>query len=116
MIVSDIIVIEIAIEMENGHSDQGPDSFTWEAVTESNMDNANTDLILAAKLGKSLLEQNEELSSRYYKIVRKLEVAFIWIFIYFFLIWLWQHIKSYSRHGVNMVKIWSSFRINLFLG
>ena len=71
--------------MENGHSDQGPDSFTWEAVTESNMDNANTDLILAAKLGKSLLEQNEELSSRYYKIVRKLEVAFIWISIHLFL-------------------------------
>ena len=102
--------------MENGHSDQGPDSFTWEAVTESNMDNANTDLILAAKLGKSLLEQNEELSSRYYKIVRKLEVASIWIFICFFLIWLWQHIKSYSRHGVYMVKIWSSFWINLFVG
>ena len=47
------------------------------AIDIDNMDNANTDLILAAKLGKSLLEQNEELSSRYYKIVRKLEVAFI---------------------------------------
>ena len=61
--------------MENGHTEHGPGSFTWEAVTEGSMDNSNTDLILAAKLGKSLLEQNEELSSQYYKIVRKLETV-----------------------------------------
>ena len=70
-IIPDIIVIA----MENGHTDHGPGSFTWEAVSEGSMDNANTDLILAAKLGKSLLEQNEELSSQYYKIVRKLETV-----------------------------------------
>ena len=70
-IISDAIVIA----MENGHTEHGPGSFTWEAVTEGSMDNANTDLILAAKLGKSLLEQNEELSSQYYKIVRKLETV-----------------------------------------
>ena len=61
--------------MENGHTDNGPGSFTWEAVSEGSLDTANTDLILAAKLGKSLLEQNEELSSQYYKIVRKLETV-----------------------------------------
>jgi len=48
-------------------------SFTWE--TPCYDDQSQTDLILAAKLGKSLLEQNEELSTEYYKIVRKLETA-----------------------------------------
>ena len=50
-------------------------SFTWE--TPCYEDSGQTDLILAAKLGKSLLEQNEELSAEYYKIVRKLEVCFV---------------------------------------
>ena len=50
-------------------------SFTWE--TPCYEDSGQTDLILAAKLGKSLLEQNEELSAEYYKIVRKLEVCFL---------------------------------------
>ena len=52
-------------------------SFTWETpAAYYEPDQAGqTDLILAAKLGKSLLEQNEELSAEYYKIVRKLEVG-----------------------------------------
>ena len=75
--------------MENGHHGRPADdaherevgeveSYTWEAVTAGccydTGDPGQTDLILAAKLGKSLLEQNEELSADYYKIVRKLEV------------------------------------------
>ena len=76
--------------MENGHHGRPADdahekevgeveSYTWEAVTAGccydTGDPGQTDLILAAKLGKSLLEQNEELSADYYKIVRKLEVC-----------------------------------------
>ena len=34
------------------------------------------DLVLAAKLGKTLLEQNEELNSENYRHLRKLEVRF----------------------------------------
>ena len=49
-------------------------SFTWETPCYDDP-GGQTDLILAAKLGKSLLEQNEELSAEYYKIVRKLEVS-----------------------------------------
>ena len=76
--------------MENGHHGRPAEdaherevgeveSYTWEAVTAGccydTGDPGQTDLILAAKLGKSLLEQNEELSADYYKIVRKLEVS-----------------------------------------
>ena len=50
-------------------------SFTWETPACYEDQTGQTDLILAAKLGKSLLEQNEELSAEYYKIVRKLEVG-----------------------------------------
>merc|ERR1719195_2162472 len=61
--------------MESGEVE----SYTWEAVTAGccydTGDPGQTDLILAAKLGKSLLEQNEELSADYYKIVRKLETV-----------------------------------------
>ena len=52
-------------------------SFTWETPACYEDQAGQTDLILAAKLGKSLLEQNEELSAEYYKIVRKLEVGLI---------------------------------------
>ena len=50
-------------------------SFTWETPAWPEDPAGQTDLILAAKLGKSLLEQNEELSAEYFKIVRKLEVG-----------------------------------------
>ena len=50
-------------------------SYTWETQTCFEDQGQNNDLILAAKLGKSLLEQNEELTAEYYKIVRKLEVC-----------------------------------------
>ena len=52
-------------------------SFTWETPACYEDQTGQTDLILAAKLGKSLLEQNEELSAEYYKIVRKLEVGLL---------------------------------------
>ena len=52
-------------------------SFTWETPACYEDQSGQTDLILAAKLGKSLLEQNEELSAEYYKIVRKLEVGLL---------------------------------------
>ena len=52
-------------------------SFTWETPACYEDQAGQTDLILAAKLGKSLLEQNEELSAEYYKIVRKLEVGLL---------------------------------------
>ena len=50
-------------------------SYTWETQSCFEDQGQNNDLILAAKLGKSLLEQNEELTAEYYKIVRKLEVC-----------------------------------------
>jgi len=50
-------------------------SYTWETQSCFEDQGQNNDLILAAKLGKSLLEQNEELTAEYYKIVRKLETV-----------------------------------------
>ena len=74
---------DIVHHKENGHhhteADQRSDSynsFIWESSCSEDQTSGHTDLILAAKLGKSLLEQNEELSAEYYKIVRKLEVRF----------------------------------------
>ena len=57
-----------------GGERESESSFTWETPCLEDQ-SGQTDLILAAKLGKSLLEQNEELSAEYYKIVRKLEVS-----------------------------------------
>lgn len=48
-------------------------SYTWETQTNCYDDHGQTDLILAATLGKTLLEQNEELSTEYYKVLRRLE-------------------------------------------
>ena len=70
-------------DLENGDDDVGErerrsgsfSSYTWETQSCFEDQGQNTDLILAAKLGKSLLEQNEELTAEYYKIVRKLEVC-----------------------------------------
>ena len=63
-----------------GERDRRDRSFTWETSAAAYYEDqaGQTDLILAAKLGKSLLEQNEELSAEYYKIVRKLEVG-LWV-------------------------------------
>ena len=65
--------------MENGdHQEPEEDdrrsysSYTWE-TSNCYDDHGQTDLILAATLGKTLLEQNEELSSEYYKVLRRLE-------------------------------------------
>ena len=44
-------------------------SYTWETQSCFEDQGQNNDLILAAKLGKSLLEQNEELTAEYYKIL-----------------------------------------------
>lgn len=61
-------------ELSGGGERERERSFTWETPCYDDP-GGQTDLILAAKLGKSLLEQNEELSAEYYKIVRKLEVS-----------------------------------------
>ena len=61
-------------ELSGGGDRERERSFTWETPCYDDP-GGQTDLILAAKLGKSLLEQNEELSAEYYKIVRKLEVS-----------------------------------------
>ena len=61
-------------EVSGGGERERERSFTWETPCYDDP-GGQTDLILAAKLGKSLLEQNEELSAEYYKIVRKLEVS-----------------------------------------
>ena len=61
-------------EVSGGGDRERERSFTWETPCYDDP-GGQTDLILAAKLGKSLLEQNEELSAEYYKIVRKLEVS-----------------------------------------
>ena len=72
-------------DLENGDDEVGDgererrsgsfSSYTWETQGCFEDQGQNNDLILAAKLGKSLLEQNEELTAEYYKIVRKLEVC-----------------------------------------
>ena len=50
-------------------------SYTWEtSFYEEPSNNSQADLILAAKIGKTLLEEKEELKAEYFKIVRKLEV------------------------------------------
>ena len=61
-------------EVSGGGERERERSFTWETPCYDDP-GGQTDLILAAKLGKSLLEQNEELSAEYYKIVRKIEVS-----------------------------------------
>ena len=51
-------------------------SYTWEtSFYEEPSNNSQADLILAAKIGKTLLEEKEELKAEYFKIVRKLEVS-----------------------------------------
>ena len=68
-------------DLSGGGERERDRSFTWETSLPLTPpawqeDSAGqTDLMLAAKLGKNLLEQNEELSAEYYKIVRKLEVG-----------------------------------------
>ena len=61
-------------EEEDQHQRSGSfTSFTWETNNCYDDQTGQTDLILAATLGKTLLEQNEELTSEYYKVIRKLE-------------------------------------------
>ena len=61
-------------EEEDQHQRSGSfTSFTWETNNCYDDHTGQTDLILAATLGKTLLEQNEELTSEYYKVIRKLE-------------------------------------------
>jgi len=51
-------------------------SYTWEtSFYEEPSNNSQADLILAAKIGKTLLEEKEELKAEYFKIVRKLETV-----------------------------------------
>ena len=68
----------------------------YRSSNKSKQDEKEDDLVLAAKLGQTLLEQNEELSSENNSLLNKIEVEMIKLLAHTMDFYL-DHLRLYSK-------------------
>ena len=68
----------------------------YRSSNKSKQDEKEDDLVLAAKLGQTLLEQNEELSSENNSLLKKIEVKMIKLLDHTMDFYL-NHLRLYSK-------------------
>jgi hypothetical protein len=73
VLLNDLRVV-LANRMQNSVNENLKPVRIQRSLTELQLDAKDADLVLAAKLGQTLLEQNEELTSENNRLLRKIEV------------------------------------------